>query len=156
MKRLFTQCLLAFPLSLMLLLPLFAQSKLSLRGQVVDDVDAVIPGAKVTMTSASGQQRTVMTEGDGSFTIPELLPGAYQLSVTFDGFKPHVDNALQITATQAPLKVVLKVAEVSIETTVSAEDPADTTDPEKNMNAIVLDEKFIEPCPTTKRICALI
>ncbi len=147
MKRLFTQCLLAFPLSLMLLLPLFAQSKLSLRGQVVDDVDAVIPGAKITLTSASGQPRTVVSEGDGSFMIPEILPGAYQLNVTFDGFKPHVDNALQITATQAPLKVVMKVAEVDIVTTISAQDPADTTDPEKNMNAIVLEKDFIETLP---------
>jgi hypothetical protein len=147
MKRLFTQCLFALSLNLVFILPSFAQSKLTLRGQIVDDVDAVIPGAKVMLTSASGQQHSVVSEGNGSFTIPEVLPGAYQLSVTFDGFQPHVDNALQITATQAPLKIVMNVAAVNIETTVSAEDPTDTTDPEKNMNAIVLEKDFIETLP---------
>jgi len=143
MKNFFAHCLLVLTAGLFLALPTFAQNKINFHGQVVDDTDAVIPGAKITITSTNGQTRTVVADGSGSYAIPDVVPGLYQLKVEFDGFQPYVKADLQIAAATATHKVVMKIAEVMTEITVSAEDPADTTDPEKNMNAIVLDEKFI-------------
>lgn len=139
MKNFFALCLL---LSLFAI-PTFAQNKITVRGQVVDDTDAVIPGAKITLTDTKGQARTVVADGSGDYVISDVAPGLYQLKVEYDGFQPYVKSDLQIAAATASHKVVMQIAQVNIVETVMADDPADTTDPEKNMNAIVLDEKFI-------------
>jgi hypothetical protein len=146
MKNFFAICLL---LSLVAL-SIFAQSKITFHGQVVDDTDAVIPGAKVTLTpinGTNGQARTVVADGSGSFSVPDVAVGLYQLKVEFDGFQPYLKSDLSIAAASASIKVILQIAEVSIETTVSAEDPADTTDPAKNMSALVLEGNIIDTLP---------
>lgn len=147
MKKFFAHCFVILAAGLFFALPTFAQNKINFHGQVVDDTDAVIPGAKVTLTAANGQPRTVVADGSGSYSIPDVAPGLYQLKVEFDGFQPYLKTDLQIAAATASFKVTMKIAEVSIETTVSAEDPTDTTDPEKNMSAIVLEKDFIDTLP---------
>ena len=144
MKNFFAHCFLLLAAGIIFTLPTLAQNKINFHGQVVDDTDAVIPGAQITLTAANGQTRTVVADGSGSYAIPDVATGLYQLKVAFDGFQPFAKNDLQIAAATASFKVTMKIAEVSEVTTVSAEDPTDTTDPEKNMSAIVLDEKFIE------------
>ncbi|MGH9845747.1 MAG: carboxypeptidase regulatory-like domain-containing protein, partial [Blastocatellia bacterium] len=126
---------------------LFAQSASVLHGQVTDDVNAVIPGAVVTITSAGGKARSVTTNAAGEFAIQNVTPGQYQLTVTFDGFQPHIESDLRVTASPVPLKIILAVAAVTVETTVSAEDPASTTEPDKNLNALVLGEEQIKTLP---------
>lgn len=144
MKKFFAYCFVLLAAGLLFTQPTFAQNKINFHGQVVDDTDAVIPGAKITLIATNGQTRTVVADGSGSYAIPDVAPGLYQLKVEFEGFQPYAQSDLQIAAATALHKVVMKIAEVSIETTVSAEDPTDTTDPEKNLNATVLDERFIE------------
>lgn len=144
MKTFFAHCFFLLAAGIVFSFPTFAQNKINFRGQVVDDTDAVIPGAKVILTATNGQARTVVADGSGAYAIPDVAPGLYQLKVEFDGFQPFAKSDLQITAATATFKVVMKIAEVSGEITVSAEDPLDTTDPTKNMNATVLDEKFIQ------------
>ncbi len=121
-----------------------AQTAFTLRGSVVDETDAVIPGAIVTLTGADGKTRTVTSGADGAFALPQLTAGVYQVTAAYDGFTPYLQSGLQLAANAAPLKVVLKVAEMNIVTTISAEDPQDTTDPTKNLNATVLDEATIQ------------
>ncbi|NOT63724.1 MAG: hypothetical protein HOP19_26215 [Acidobacteria bacterium] len=121
-----------------------AQTAFTLRGSVVDETDAVIPGATVTLTGADGKARTVTSGADGAFALPQLATGVYQVTVNFDGFEPYAQSGLQLAANAGPLKVVLKVAQMNIVTNVSAEDPQDTTDPTKNLNATVLDEATIQ------------
>ncbi len=121
-----------------------AQTAFTLRGAVVDETDAVIPGATVTLISADGKTRTVTSDAGGAFAVPQLATGIYQVTVAYDGFTPYAQSGLQLTANGAPLKIVLKVAEMNIVTTISAEDPQDTTDPTKNLNATVLNEETIQ------------
>ncbi len=121
-----------------------AQTAFTLRGSVVDETDAVIPGATVTLIGADGKARTVTSDASGAFAVPQLAGGVYQVTVAYDGFTPFLQTGLQLAANAAPLKVVLKVAEMNIVTTISAEDPQDTTDPTKNLNATVLDEATIQ------------
>ncbi|HXE74022.1 MAG TPA: TonB-dependent receptor [Candidatus Xenobia bacterium] len=63
-----------------------AVSKGSIQGTVEDATGAVVPGAKVTVTSSFGT-REVTTEADGTFLILALEPGTYQLKVEAQGFK---------------------------------------------------------------------
>ena len=88
MKNRVWRALLVWCGAVILASPLFAQNA-ALRGQVVDEREAVIPGAQVTLVAADGKRRTAAANARGEFTIPNVLPGAYQLSVEFKGFQTH-------------------------------------------------------------------
>src|SRR5208337_4187194 len=47
----------------------------TLRGQVSDPSGAVIPGATVSATPATGQARTAQTDGQGNYELSGLVPG---------------------------------------------------------------------------------
>jgi outer membrane receptor protein involved in Fe transport len=61
-------------------------SKGSIGGTVYDSTGAVVPDAKVTVSSEFGARDT-MTSGDGSFLFLALEPGKYTVKVEKQGFK---------------------------------------------------------------------
>ena len=75
-------------------LPVRAQvdySTATLRGVVYDPQGAVIGRANVTVTnSTTGFTKTVKSNSDGSYVIPVLQPGAYQITVEAQGFQKEV------------------------------------------------------------------
>ncbi len=75
---------------LVLSLPCLGQtaSTGALSGTVSDPSGAVVAGAKVTATNEStGETRTTVCAGDGTYRVPLLPPGRYRLEVTSTGFK---------------------------------------------------------------------
>jgi hypothetical protein len=66
-------------------------STATLKGVVYDPQGAVIVKATVTVTNPStGFTKTVQCHADGSYVIPVLQPGAYQISVEAPGFEKEV------------------------------------------------------------------
>ena len=66
---------------------LFAQaSSGTLRGTVADPTGAVIPGAVVTATSATGQKTSSVTDNVGNYEIKGLAPGTYTVNANAKGF----------------------------------------------------------------------
>lgn len=60
----------------------------SVRGEVTDPKDAVISGAKVTLTSVeTGATRTATTDENGRYQFLALPPGTYDLQVEHTGFR---------------------------------------------------------------------
>jgi hypothetical protein len=56
-------------------------------GTITDSTGAVMPGAQVQLTSqATGVQRNAVTDSSGYYSVPELQPGVYDVSVGKDGF----------------------------------------------------------------------
>jgi len=56
-------------------------------GTITDSTGAVMPGAQVQLTSqATGVQRNAVTDGSGYYSVPEVQPGVYDVSVSKDGF----------------------------------------------------------------------
>ena len=56
-------------------------------GTITDSTGAVMPGAQVQLTSqATGVQRNAVTDSSGYYSVPELQPGVYDVSVSKDGF----------------------------------------------------------------------
>jgi hypothetical protein len=95
----------------------------ALSGTVTDASGSVIAAAQVRVTSeSSGEVRTVTTGSAGSFTVPLLLPGAYRVEVTKEGFRtatiPHVQ--IVVTETNA-LNIRLEVGQVSEKVIVEAQ-----------------------------------
>src|SRR5688572_25934447 len=70
----------------------------SLRGQVTDELGALVVGATVTLTAADGSPKTATTNADGVYTFNSLAPAAYTLRVTAGGFSPYEKTELTIAA----------------------------------------------------------
>jgi protocatechuate 3,4-dioxygenase beta subunit len=58
----------------------------SVRGQVTDELGALVVGATVTLVAADGTQRTATTNHEGVYTFNSVAPAAYTLRVTAPGF----------------------------------------------------------------------
>src|SRR5262245_6953775 len=116
----------------------------SLRGQVVDELGAVIPGAAITLTPRDGgKAREVKSGATGDFLISNIPDGGYTLSVESAGFGKYVQNDLKIPQA-SPLKITLAVAAVTAITDVAAESKTVSVEPDQNLTATVLDEEFIK------------
>jgi carboxypeptidase family protein len=92
-------------------------------GTVSDASGSSVAGALVKVTSeSSGETRTVTTGANGSFTVPLLLPGAYSVEVTKEGFRTATVPHAQIIVTETnALNIRLEVGQVSQRVLVEAQ-----------------------------------
>src|SRR4029077_2907149 len=66
-------------------------------GTVTDPQGAVISAAKVTVRNVNtGLERTTQTNADGSYAIPELPIGTYNVTVTQSGFQTSAITGIAI------------------------------------------------------------
>ena len=79
----------------------------SVRGVVVDGAGAPLSGATVTLEVAGFAVGQAVTARDGSFRIPDVLPGAYVVRVILAGFRSGDTHLSIATAEPAPLRLVL-------------------------------------------------
>ena len=69
----------------------------TLVGNVTDETGAALPGASVTVTQTeTNLSRDVMTNESGGYTVPNLLPGTYQVAVTLQGFKSYTARGIAV------------------------------------------------------------
>lgn len=100
-------------------------SRGSITGQVTDPTGAVIPNARVTVTSTdTGAVTHVNSSAAGFYTAPNLLPGGYTLKVDAPGFKTFLRSGIQLeTQENATIDVKLEVGATSQVITVTANAP---------------------------------
>lgn len=103
----------------------FAQSSSgSISGRVVDAGNAVIAGARVTITNPqTGISTSVTSDDDGVFVAPQLPPATYTIAVEQQGFK-RVEKTDVVLSTAGRLdagEFVLEVGEVADTVTVRAD-----------------------------------
>lgn len=105
----------------------------ALTGTVTDPTGAVVPNVTVTVTNVdSGQARTVMTGADGSYRVPLLQPGNYEVKFDANGFKPvEIPSVTVIVSETAVLDRALEVGaqnqEVEVQANVEAVQTASST-----------------------------
>jgi hypothetical protein len=92
-------------------------------GTVTDTSGAVIAKAKVTARNvATGLERTTLTSADGSYAIPELPIGMYELTISQTGFQVSVARNVEVNiAGERRVDAELKPGEVSQTIEVSGE-----------------------------------
>ena len=76
-----------------------AQTSGEITGLVTDSSGAAVSGATATVTNkATGAARKVVTNSEGLYSFPSLMPGVYELKVEQAGFKTaRLDNiALEV------------------------------------------------------------
>ncbi len=97
----------------------------TMTGAVTDSSGAIIPGTKITVTNAdSGYVFNSVTTGEGTWYIPNLNPGVYQLKIEAQGFKAYVQNGIILrTAEQPRIDVRLEVGNVTESVQVTGAPP---------------------------------
>src|SRR5262244_2049038 len=113
--------------ALCLLVPAIAQAQElrgKITGRVTDSSGAVIPGATVKVTNvARATTSTLITNEEGLFDVPYLLPGTYQVAVEIPGFKKALQDNVQVAINDTRiLNIKLDVGTVT--ETVSVTDTA--------------------------------
>src|ERR1039457_4346311 len=74
----------------------------SITGTVTDASGAVMPAARITVTNAdTGVARHVPTGADGVYTVADVLPGTYRLSVDAMGFNSFEKSGIALYSGQA-------------------------------------------------------
>jgi hypothetical protein len=68
-------------------------------GAVQDSTGAVIPGAKITAAARTiGVTRTVISGNNGTFSLPNMPAGTYQLTVKANGFQGMVKDGIVLNS----------------------------------------------------------
>jgi Carboxypeptidase regulatory-like domain/TonB dependent receptor len=103
----------------------FAQTTASIQGTVTDQSGAAIVGAKVTVkNTALGIERTAQTSSTGSYEVPALPPGVYNVQVQMSGFETQLAKDLLLQVSQNSVQNFgLKVASTQEVVTVEATAP---------------------------------
>src|SRR5438309_2002395 len=92
----------------------------SITGKVTDPNGAVVAGATVTVTNTgTNAESTAITNAEGSYDFPVLLPGKYKLLVIKDGFKVEVREQIEIrVADKLTIDVQLQTGSVNETVTI--------------------------------------
>lgn len=116
----------AFAMSFCITTPTRAQvAGATLSGTVTDATGAVVANAKISVTNtATNITRDTTTDTAGLYTVPNLLPGPYSITVAASGFQTFVQSGVQLEVGAQPvLNVTLQVGAASQKVEVTAEAP---------------------------------
>ena len=120
-------------------------STAQLSGRVADESGAVLPGVTVTVTQTdTGLTRSVVTDENGAYVLPNLPTGPYRLEAMLQGFRTYSQTGivLQVAATPA-INVVLAIG--NLEETVSVEAAAPLVDVQSaGISDVVDNERILE------------
>lgn len=92
----------------------FAQGAGTITGQIVDTSGAAIPGATVLANNlSSGRVARATTASDGTFTISDLAPDKYLVSVEKSGFQSFTEQVSLVTQTSVTVNAKLEIETLS-------------------------------------------
>ena len=123
----------------------------TITGLVIDSGGAVVPGAKVAIreVSTNATVNTVTTEA-GSYTVPSLPIGSYEVTVSAAGFKRGSATGLAVRATQTTTQnFTLEIGDVTESVTVSAD--ASLVNPNSSAVTTSVGEKMLDDLPFMDR-----
>ena len=123
----------------------WAQATAELNGRVTDESGAVLPGVTVTATQIdTGFARTVVTEGSGTYVMPNLPTGPYRLEASLQGFRTYAQTGIVLQVGASPtLNVVLAVGNLA--ETVAVEAAAPLVDVRSaGISEVVEQERIVE------------
>ncbi|MEZ5283716.1 MAG: TonB-dependent receptor [Vicinamibacterales bacterium] len=102
-----------------------AQGLSDMRGTVADSSGGALPGVTITITNQdTGTYREVISNADGSWYVPGLTPGPYQVAAELSGFKRFVRRDLPvIVGSTATVPIALELGALEETITVTSEAP---------------------------------
>ncbi len=97
----------------------------TLSGTVKDASGAAVPNAQVSVKNvATGTVRDLNADSAGFYTVPNLLPGNYEVRFSAQGFKTELSSGITLTVgAQQVLNATLQVGQISQQVVVTSEAP---------------------------------
>jgi len=97
----------------------------TLSGTVTDQSGAILPQASISIRNVSTDiTRTTTTSAAGFYSVPNLLPGTYDVKASAPGFSTHLSTGVILTVgAQQVLDFSLQVGQISQTVEVSTEAP---------------------------------
>jgi len=123
------------------------QSSATLRGQVADELGGLVVGATVTVSDASGVEKSTTTDDQGRYSFSSLAPGFYTVRATAPGFSTFENANVDIRAGRTdPFNITLPLTIEQQTVTVMEEAPI-STEPENNAGAVTLRGTDLDSLP---------
>jgi hypothetical protein len=121
-------------------------------GTVSDPQGAVVAGATVTVTNNdTGAIRTSQTTGEGTYLVPSLQPGNYDVKIESSGFAARTVPVRVTVGTKVTVDVELVVSGGGEAVDIVAGDQGVQVNTENQVLATVVTEKQIKELPTLTR-----
>ena len=133
--------------SFTLVFPQSSSRRSTITGVVQDQVGAAIMGARVELKTASASQQSTTTDQSGSFRFNEVFPGKYQVVVSYQSFESSTIEVNLGAQPPAPLQVVLAIASLRQETTVTSTAAQISTEATDNKDSVALSEQSLSNLP---------
>jgi hypothetical protein len=97
----------------------------TVRGQILDSSKGALPGATVTLRNTdTNEVATAVTNTEGSYSVPFLRPGRYELVVELSGFQKYTRSGMVLSVNEtATINVEMGVGGVTEQVSVTAESP---------------------------------
>lgn len=123
----------------------------TLSGWVRDATSAVVPGATVNIkNTANGETHKVTTNADGLYSVPNLIPGPYQVEVSAPGFRTLVQKSLNLTVgAEQSLNLTLQIGSNS--QTVVVTDVAPAIETSSSTMSATVDSGTVRELPLNGR-----
>jgi hypothetical protein len=144
--------ILAIVFGLMVAPALLRAQTASINGTITDPTGAVVPGVTISVINqATNASRETQTNESGTYSLPSLTPGVYDITIAKSGLKTIQFAAVTLTVDQAltldgKLEVGTSSQTVTVEGTNIA--PIDTTD---SQISNIIDQKQIAALPLILR-----
>jgi hypothetical protein len=117
-------------------------------GTVSDVNGEIVPGAKVNLRRNDGAKlQTTTSDAKGTFRFARVASGTVEIEVQKEAFKPAIIQLKISTHATAPLRIVLEVADLREEITVSNQSAQVNTNPTENLDVIKLDLEALNNLP---------
>jgi TonB-dependent receptor len=94
------------------------ERKGTITGRVADTSQAVLPGARIDLQPTG---KSAISDGHGDFTITDIVPGKYTLTVSYEGFEPFSKEVNVAGEAAERVEAVLQIGKQSEIVTVRGE-----------------------------------
>ena len=119
----------------------------SLHGHISDPTGALLPGAKITVTTTAGAAvATTTADASGAYQVSGLAPGGYIVKASSGGFATVSSPALQVIAGQTKrvdISMAMVVEQQSV-TVTDEEAPMVSVEASGNTSSVVLKDKDLD------------
>ncbi|MEE2822089.1 MAG: TonB-dependent receptor, partial [Acidobacteriota bacterium] len=144
----------SFCLATILLVPIVGLSQTTsgtILGTVTDETGGILPGVEVTVTNVDrGETRLAISDDEGRYRVPEVIPGNYEIAAALTGFQTAVRSGITMTVNrQARVDLVLSIGAITERVVVTGEAPA--VDTASSTIAGLVDESKIRDLPLNGR-----
>lgn len=121
----------------------------TITGRVTDPQGLAVPGVTVTVIGPQGN-KTAVTDSDGRYQIPYLVPGPYRVRAELQGFKAVEQSGVALRLGQT-LDVPLTMQVGGVSETVNVTGAAPVIDTTSTTIGAALDSQLLERVPVGRR-----